>query len=192
MLASIKALDSPVGIMAEKTNICLVGFMGTGKSSAGKLVAQQLGKQYIETDAIIEEKAGKSIPEIFSEDGELHFRELEIETIREAASNVDTVFSLGGGAVLNQINIMYMRQSSVIISLTARPEVIFQRISKDGKEKRPLLAKADPMQEIEKLLATRAPFYAAATDLIIETSDNEIDAIVAQIINLYDEYKGSN
>ena len=192
MLASIKTLDPSVVTMVDKTNICLVGFMGTGKSTAGKIVAQQLGKRYIETDAIIEEKAGKSIPEIFSEDGELRFRELEIETIHEASSNVDTVFSLGGGAVLNQINVMYMRQSSVIICLTARPDVIFQRISNDGKEKRPLLAKDDPLQEIKKLLATRAPFYAAATDLIIETSDNDVDDIVAQIINLYEEYKGSN
>ncbi|HME52942.1 MAG TPA: shikimate kinase [Candidatus Lokiarchaeia archaeon] len=177
--------------MANKTNICLVGFMGTGKSTAGNLVAQQLGKQYIETDALIEQKAGKSIPEIFSEDGEIHFRELEIETIREAASNVDTVFSLGGGAVLNQINMMYMRQSSVIICLEARPEIILDRILQDGKETRPLLAKNDPLQEIKKLLATRAPFYAMATipNLVIDTSDRGIDEVAVQIISLYEEYK---
>lgn len=182
--------------MANKTNICLVGFMGTGKSTAGNLVAQQLGKQYIETDALIEQKAGKSIPEIFSEDGEIRFRELEIETIRDASSNVDmmnTVFSLGGGAVLNQINIMYMRQSSVIICLEARPEIILERILQDGKETRPLLAKSDPLQEIKKLLVTRAPFYAAATNpnLVIDTSDREIDDVAAEIINMYEEYKES-
>ena len=178
--------------MVDKTNICLIGFMGTGKSTSGKLVAQQLGKDFLETDEIIVQKAGKSIPEIFSEDGELRFREFEIETIREASSAIDTVFSLGGGAVLNQINIMYMRQSSVIICLEARPEIIHERILHDGKETRPLLAKSDPLQEIKKLLAIRAPFYAAATDLTIDTSDNDIDDIVAQIINLYEEYKGSN
>ena len=175
--------------MAEKTNICLVGFMGTGKSSAGKLVAQQLGKQYIETDAMIEEKAGKSIPEIFSDDGELRFRELEIETIREASSNTDSVFSLGGGAVLNQINMMYMRLSSVIICLTAHPDIIFERVSADGKETRPLLAKEDPLEEIKKLLATRAAFYEMATNLVIDTSDLDMDVIVAKIIALFEDYK---
>ncbi|MFX0102807.1 MAG: shikimate kinase, partial [Candidatus Hodarchaeota archaeon] len=129
----------------ELTNICLVGFMGTGKTSVGRLVAEKTGKQFIETDAMIVEMAGKSIPEIFTEDGEIVFREWEIKAIKKAAGMSNCVFSVGGGVVLNNINILYLRQSSVIICLTADPKTIFDRTMAEGKEKRPLLAKEDPM-----------------------------------------------
>ncbi len=121
-----------------KSNICLVGFMGTGKTQAGRIVAEQTGKKLVEVDALIEKTSKKSIPEIFSQDGEIRFRELEIATIKEASSMKNAVFSLGGGAVLNTINMLYMRQSSVVICLTAKAEVLFKRLVNEEREKRPL------------------------------------------------------
>jgi shikimate kinase len=170
-----------------KSNICLVGFMGTGKTKAGRIVAERLGKTLVETDAIIEKAGGKSIPRIFSEDGEIRFRELEIAAIKDASTMDNAVFSLGGGAVLNTINMMYMRRTAVVICLNARPGVLYTRLVNEERDKRPLLAKPDPKSEIVQLLATRAPFYAAATNLAIDTSSLSIDDVARKIIQLYEK-----
>ncbi|NMC06106.1 MAG: shikimate kinase [Candidatus Lokiarchaeota archaeon] len=172
-----------------KTNICLVGFMGTGKTRAGRIVAELMGKQFVETDAMIEAAASKPITRIFNEDGEIRFRELEIAVIKQAASMENAVFSLGGGAVLNTINMLYMQRSSVVICLVARPAVLLQRLVHEEREKRPLLAKPDPAREIERLLAIRAPFYAAATDLVIDTSMLSIEDVASKIIAFFNSWK---
>ncbi len=174
-----------------KNNICLVGFMGTGKTQAGQVVANRLGKTFVETDAIIEKSAKKVITKIFSEDGEIRFRELEIAAIKQAASMENAVFSLGGGAVLNMINVLYMRQSSIVICLVAKPEILFKRLVNEEREKRPLLAKPDPKAEIERLLNARAPFYAAATDLVIDTSNLSIAEVAKRIIAIFDDKKNA-
>nr|MDO8084880.1 shikimate kinase [Candidatus Sigynarchaeum springense] len=174
-----------------KKNIALIGFMGTGKTRAGLVVAERTGKKFIETDAMIEDAAKKPITKIFSDDGEIRFRELEIAAIKEAASMENAVFSLGGGAVLNTINVLYMRQSAVVICLTARPDILFKRLVNEEREKRPLLAKPDPRAEIERLLATRAPFYAAATSLIVDTSNLSIDDVARRVIELFDANKNT-
>jgi shikimate kinase len=169
----------------QKTNICLVGFMGTGKSAAGRLVAEKLGKEFVETDDIVEKLAGKTIPEIFQTDGELRFRELEIAAVKAATLAKNVVISFGGGAVLNHINVLYAKRLGVVICLVARPDVVYERILSDGPETRPLLAKPDPMGKISRLLEFRAPFYAAATDLILDTSDLDPEATCEAIIALY-------
>ncbi|MEX2685076.1 MAG: shikimate kinase [Candidatus Sigynarchaeota archaeon] len=174
-----------------KNNIALIGFMGTGKTRAGRLVAERTGKKFVETDTMIEAAAKKPITKIFNEDGEIRFRELEIAAIKEAASMDNAVFSLGGGAVLNTINMLYMRQSAVVICLTARPDILFKRLVSEEREKRPLLAKPDPEAEIQRLLSIRAPFYAAATSLTIDTSNLSIDDVARRIIELFDANKNA-
>src|SRR4030042_154772 len=124
-----------------KTSIALIGFMGTGKTATGKALARELGKDFIELDAVIEKKAGKSIPDLFREDGEICFRELEIEVTKETAAKKNAVIACGGGIVLNTINIFRLKQECVIVCLTASPEVILKRTSGD-KGGRPLLAVA--------------------------------------------------
>ncbi|MHA1370419.1 MAG: shikimate kinase [Promethearchaeota archaeon] len=168
-----------------KTNISLIGFMGTGKTTVGRIVAERLNKRFIECDDFIVKKAGKSIPEIFALDGEIAFRELEIQVMKEIQDENNCVFSTGGGVVLNNINVLYMNKSSVVICLVARPDVIYKRIMNEGKEKRPLLAKPDPMAEIVRLLEFRKPFYAAATNLLIDTSNLPIEDVVDKVIELY-------
>ncbi|MBN2154269.1 MAG: AAA family ATPase [Candidatus Lokiarchaeota archaeon] len=174
-----------------KSNICLVGFMGTGKTRAGRIVAERTGKEFVETDAMIEAAAKKPITRIFSEDGEIRFREMEIAAVKQAASMENAVFSLGGGAVLNAINMLYMKQSSVVICLTARPDVLFKRLADEERDKRPLLAKPNPKAEIERLLAFRAPFYSAATALVVDTSTMTIGEVVDEVVLLYEENKAS-
>jgi len=106
-----------------KPNIALIGFMGTGKTAVGRILAKKLNLEFVETDTIIEEKTGQSIPQIFTASGETGFRELEIEVTKEVAKKQHTVIACGGGLVLNRINIDRLRQDAVIVNLTASPTV---------------------------------------------------------------------
>ena len=164
-----------------KTSIALIGFMGTGKTVAGKLLAAKLGKKFIETDNIIEQKAGKSIPEIFREDGEISFRELEIEATREAANEQNAVIACGGGMVLNKINIDRLKEGCIIVCMTASPQVILKRTSGD-KDERPLLAVSDRAEQIKELMKFRKPYYKRSADITIDTSALDVDSVVGRII----------
>ena len=164
-----------------KTSVALIGFMGTGKTVVGKLLAEKLGKEFLELDAIIEKKAGKSIPEIFRKDGEIGFRELEIETTREVANKKNAVIACGGGIVLNKININRLRKECVIVCLTASPQVIIKRTSADTDE-RPLLAVPDRARQIEELMKFREPFYERSADIMINTSRISADSVVERIM----------
>jgi shikimate kinase len=170
-----------------KTSIALIGFMGTGKTAVGKALAARLGKEFIELDAAIEKKAGKTIPEIFRQDGEVAFREIEIEVTGETAAQKNAVIACGGGIVLNTINIDRLRRECVIICLTASPGVILRRTSGDSRE-RPLLAVADRTSQIKELLRFRRPFYERAADIVINTSRLSIDSVVELIIERLKEH----
>ena len=165
-----------------KTNIALIGFMGTGKTAVGKALAEKLGKKFVELDPLIEQKAGKTIPEIFKQDGEIAFRELEIEVTKEVARGKNQVIACGGGVVLNKINIDRLRNESIIVYLTASPQIILKRTSNDAEE-RPLLKVANPALTIQELLTFRKPFYERAADIKINTSKLDVDTVVEQIIN---------
>jgi len=174
-----------------KTNIALIGFMGTGKTAVGKALAEKLDKKFVELDPLIELKAGKTIPEIFSQDGEIAFRELEIEVTKEVAERKNVVIACGGGVVLNKINIDRLRKESLIVYLTASPKIILERTSNDAEE-RPLLKVANPSLTIQELLRFRKAFYERAADIKINTSKLDIDAVVEQIIVKIKENEGFN
>lgn len=164
-----------------KTSIALIGFMGTGKTAAGEALAEKLGKEFVELDSLIEQKAGKTIPEIFQQGGEVSFRELEIEAVREVAENKDAVIACGGGVVLNKINIDRLRKECIIVYLTASPGAILKRTSGDENE-RPLLKTDSRALTIRELLKFRKPFYERAADITIDTSKLDIDTVVEQIV----------
>ncbi|MDD4875679.1 MAG: shikimate kinase [Dehalococcoidales bacterium] len=165
-----------------KNNIALIGFMGTGKTTVGKVLARKLGMNFIELDSLIEQKAGKSIPDIFIQDGEIVFREYEIEVIKEIFSSKNQVIACGGGVVLNKINIDRLRQHSKIVCLTASVAVILKRVSGDGGA-RPLLDADDKTLEIQNLLNFRKPFYDRAADITITTSKMKINNVAEKIIS---------
>jgi len=164
-----------------KTSIALIGFMGTGKTVVGKALAEKLGKEFIELDALIEQKAGKTIPEIFQQDGEIAFRELEIEVTKEVSPKKNVVIACGGGLVLNKINIDRLKKENLVVYLTASPEVILKRTLSDSNE-RPLLEVADRTSTVEELLKFRQPFYERAAEITIDTSKLDINSVVEQII----------
>ncbi len=164
-----------------KSSIALIGFMGTGKTAAGKALAERLGKEFIELDALIELKAGKTIPEIFQHDGEIAFRELEIGVTKEVSEKKNAVIACGGGVVPNKINIDRLKEECLIVYLTASPRVILKRTS--GDENRPLLKTTERALRIRELLKFRKPFYERAADITINTSKLAINSVVEQIIN---------
>ena len=174
-----------------KTNIALIGFMGTGKSAAGALLAKRTGKRLVEVDSLIEAGAGKPVSRIFREDGEQAFREQEIEVIREIASRDDQVISCGGGAVLNSINIDRLKASSVIVWLTASPEVIAKRTRLDG-EIRPVLKTISGPEELQALIRLREPFYEQAADIKIDTSHLDLNETAEEIIHAVRKFNADN
>ena len=171
-----------------KTSVALIGFMATGKTAVGQLLAQRLGKQFIELDALIVQKAGKKIADIFEQDGELTFRELEIEVTREVSGNKNQVIACGGGIILNRLNIDRLKKESVIVYLTASPDVILKRASSDSTV-RPLLEGDNKAKTIRELLRFRRPFYDRAADIKIDTTGLDIPATAEQIIARLKEYE---
>lgn len=174
-----------------KTNIALIGFMGTGKTVVGQALAKKLNRRFVETDALIEQKAGKSIPDIFRQDGEIAFRELEIAVTKEVAEGQDQVIACGGGLVLNQINVDRLKKGGVMAYLTAPPQTILKRTLADQNE-RPLLKTPDKATRIRQLLQFRRPFYERAADIAINTSRLDVDSVAEQIMDKLKENEGSN
>ncbi len=165
-----------------KTNIALIGFMGTGKTAVGKVLAEKLGRSFVELDSLIEQKAGMSIPDIFQQDGEIAFRELEMRVTEEVANKKKAVIACGGGIVLNKINIDRLRENARMVYLTASPGVILKRVANEEGQ-RPLLEVDNPTLTIRELLGFRKPFYERAADIIINTSKLDINSVAEQIIS---------
>ena len=175
----IFCLRSPVCSLCFMTdkNIVLVGFMGTGKSTVGKMLAKRLKRNWIDVDQKIEEAEKRKISEIFEKDGEAYFRRLEKETIRQITSGTHLVIITGGGAVLDSENRAILKKNGFLITLSATPETIFERVRQSRY--RPLL-KGDFLAEIRRLLAEREPFYRES-DCTFST-DGKTAAKVAEII----------
>jgi shikimate kinase len=170
-----------------KTSVALIGFMGVGKSAIGKGLAERLGKKLVQTDMLIELQTGKTIARIFQEDGEIAFRELEIDVIKQITSEKNQVIDCGGGVVLNKINIDRLKQDSVIVWLTASNDIVLKRTAPD-KIGRPLLQGKKNISDIEKLLSFRQPLYEAAADIKIDTSKLNIFSVVEKVVGKLKEH----
>ncbi|MFC1961805.1 shikimate kinase [Chloroflexota bacterium] len=164
-----------------KSSVALIGFMGTGKTTVGEIIAGKLHKEFVELDTSIEQKAGRAIPEIFQKDGEIVFRALEIEATKEVVRKENTIIACGGGIVLNQINVDRLKQESIIIYLTATPKVILKRTSAQP-EKRPLLHTISKPSQVSRFLQFRHPFYERAADITIDTSELSINEVAERVI----------
>ena len=162
-------------------NIVLVGFMGTGKTTVGELLAKQTGMPLVDMDALIMERAGKTINDIFANEGEPHFRNLEREMAQERAAKKNLVISTGGGIVLNPDNISNFEQTGLTVCLLASPETVLERVKHDTT--RPLLA-GDKETQIIQLLKTRRPLYESVTHKI-DTNGLAPETIATAIIDLY-------
>lgn len=163
-------------------NIALIGFMGTGKSSVGQLVAAQLHFTFLDTDHVIEARAGKTISDIFAQDGEPAFRALEKKIVDELVTRKKTVISTGGGLPANPENFASLKTHSLIVCLWASPEKIWERVR--SQSHRPLLNEADPLAKIRRLLAEREPYYRQA-DVLLNTEMRALKDVAQQVIHHY-------
>jgi len=164
-------------------NIVLVGFMGTGKTTVGKLLAEQTGMPLVDMDTQIEKRAGKTINEIFAQDGEPHFRALEREMAQELASKNGQIISTGGGIVLNPDNIADFEKTGLVVCLLADADTVLDRVRHDSS--RPLLAD-DKESKIVELLQSRKHLYESIPHKI-DTSGRPSPGPTAQeIIDLYE------
>ena len=163
-------------------NIVLIGFMGTGKSSVGRALHQNLGYQLIDTDQSIEKQTGKSIPEIFSKGGESVFRNFETQLLEQLISNETSkhIISTGGGMVCKPENRLMLRQLGFVVWLSCSPQDILERTSKNNN--RPLLQGDNPRQAIEELLRERTPFYAETAHLEVNTTGLSLDEVSCGIL----------
>jgi shikimate kinase len=165
-------------------NVILIGYRATGKTTLARLLAQRLGWSWIDADVEIERLAGKSIAEIFAEDGEPVFRELEVAVTRDLCGRDRMVLAAGGGAPMREENREAMRESGKVVWLTARPETIHARMSGDSTtaSRRPSLTDKSGLDEIVHVLAEREPLYRRTADLTMVTEGRSPEALASEII----------
>lgn len=164
----------------SQQNIILTGFMGTGKTTIGRLLAEKIGYQFIDTDTLIEEQIGQTISELFETQGEKVFRQLETDVVKKLAKETGLVVATGGGLVLNPENVALLEQTGTIFCLTASPEDILKRISQQHHI-RPLLREDNPLEKINVLLEQRDPIYRQFKQ--ISTTELTLEEIIKSVLN---------
>ena len=163
-------------------NIALIGFMGAGKTSVGRLISEQLGFDYLDTDEMIQSRTSRTIADIFSKDGEPAFRKLEEEIVAELTALERTVISTGGGLPVNSKNLASLKTHALVVCLWASPEKIWERVR--NQTHRPLLNAPDPKGKIRELLAEREPFYRQA-DVLLNTDSRPVREVAQQVIHQF-------
>ena len=163
-------------------NLALVGFMGAGKSSVGRIVAEQIDFGFVDTDELIEARSGKTITQIFAQDGEAQFRELERMTVEQLCDRSDLVISTGGGLPTQHANMESLKTHALVVCLWCSADKIWERVRHQSH--RPLLQTPDPEAKIRELLAARAPFYRQA-DVLLNTDNRSQRQVVQQVVQQF-------
>ncbi len=167
-------------------NIILVGPMGAGKTTIGKQLAQQSGRDFYDSDREIEKHTGANIPLIFELEGEEGFRKREKNTLIELTQKQDIVLATGGGAVLDSDNRALLTKYGFVIYLSAPLTQLFNRTNKDRN--RPLLQTENPRKKLEEIIATRDPLYREVADIVIETDDKPVRNVVKNILSIINDH----
>ena len=171
-------------------SVYLVGMMGAGKSTVGRLLARRLKLRFLDCDDEIERRCGVKIPLIFEIEGETGFRARESEVIAELTALPGIVLATGGGAVLSAENRRRLASHGTVIYLRARPEDLYNRVRHDRN--RPLLASADPLRRLRELHAERDPRYASIADLVVDTGRQTVQALARELVaRLGERWKAS-
>lgn len=170
--------------MTSKKPIVLIGFMATGKSTVGRLVAARTGRSFLDLDTAIEEEAGQSVAEIFKREGEPGFRKHESAALAKALAIHNVVIATGGGAACREDNLQAMLHAGFVVALHADPTEVIRRVGQGSG--RPLLdGAADPHNAAMKLLAEREPFYARA-HARVDTVGRPPEQVATDVINAFD------
>ncbi|MDR9423775.1 MAG: shikimate kinase AroK [Pseudomonadota bacterium] len=167
--------------MSLPKRVVLVGPMGAGKSTIGRMLAKEIGYRFLDSDRIIEERCGANIPWIFDVEGEDGFRQRETAMLRELAEEEGTVLATGGGAVMRPENHELLKKASVVVYLRTSIEQQVERTRKDRN--RPLLQNDDPEAVLRKLFAIRDPIYTELADIVMHTDRKSPRLVVRQLVN---------
>jgi shikimate kinase len=163
-------------------NLALIGFMGTGKSSVGRQVASVLRFTFLDTDFVIESRAGMPITKIFELHGEAVFRDWEARIVSELTRRTKTVIATGGGLPANDANLASLKTHALVVCLWASPETILERVK--GHLHRPLLNEPNPLEKIRSLLAAREPYYRQA-DVLVNTELRSVREVAMQVVHQF-------
>jgi shikimate kinase len=167
-------------VNSVKNNIFLIGLMGAGKSTVGKMLAKKLGRRFLDADHVIEERCGVKIPVIFEMEGEEGFRRREAQVIQEITSEKDIVLATGGGVIMLAENRQALKDRGTVIYLHANPVELWHRTK--GGEGRPLLRNGDAKKILENLYSIRDPLYREIADHVIETGKPSVNQLVNTLI----------
>jgi shikimate kinase len=166
--------------LSGPAHVALVGLPGSGKSTVGRQLARRLGRPFIDTDQVIEQRVGLSIREFFEREGEESFRDLEQSVIDELTLGEPCVLSTGGGAVLRLANRQHLKQRTQAVYLHSAPEEVFRRLRHDRN--RPLLQVPDPLARLRELYALRDPLYRESARFVVETGRPSVAALVNMVV----------
>jgi shikimate kinase len=163
----------------KRGNIFLVGLMGAGKTTVGRLLARRLKMRFIDSDHEVERRCGVKIPTIFEIEGEGGFRAREQQALADLAELDGIVLATGGGAVLAEENRRRLTASGTVVYLRARPEDLYARVRHDRN--RPMLATGNPLARLRELHAERDPLYHSVADLVVETGSQSVQALAREL-----------
>lgn len=169
----------------HKESIFLIGPMGAGKSTVGRLLAEKLHYEFVDSDHQIEERTGATIPMIFDIEGEAGFRDREEAVIDDLTQQPLTVLATGGGAVEREVNRQHLRSRGFVVYLQSSVEALIQRTKHDRS--RPLLQTANPEQVLRDLMERRDPWYMETADLVIATQQVSVHRVVKKIYDALQE-----
>ncbi len=172
-----------MSVLSPGRNIVLIGLMGTGKTSVGRILAERLGRYFVDIDAMVEVEAGMSIAELFASAGERAFRRLEAEAVRHASALRGQVVAAGGGAVLDPGNVTHLRATGELVLLEADPQTLARRLADQQGEARPLLEGApDPAARLAQLQASRDAAYRACAAHTVDTTGRSPEEIAEAVL----------
>ena len=171
--------------MKRAGNIYLVGMMGAGKTTVGRLLARRLKLRFVDADQEMESRCGVKIPLIFEIEGEAGFRARESQVLAELTALEGIVLGTGGGAVLSADNRSLLAANGTVVYLRARPEDLYERVRQDRN--RPLLASDDPLGRLSELYVERDPLYRSIADLTVDTGRQGVNALARQLLFKLDE-----
>ena len=164
----------------KRENIVLIGFMGSGKTTLGLKLSYLLRMPVEDTDKLIERQEGRNITQIFADDGEAYFRELETEMLRKCGNQkYERILSVGGGTPVNPVNRELLHKCGTVVYLRVAPETVYERLKNDTT--RPLLQCEDPLEKIRELLAVRDAIYTECADIILDVDNRHSDELAEEL-----------
>lgn len=170
-----------MSVPSQPSNIVLIGFMGSGKSSVGRMLARALRFQFTDTDTLIEERARMAIKDIFAEQGEERFRDRETAVLESLTNVRRHIIATGGGIVTQPRNLPILHKLGWVVLLQADPDELFRRVARN--KDRPLLQVPDPLEKVKEMLAERQPLYDAAADFRVDSTSMKREEVVDIVLS---------